>query len=222
MNFSQIINRKSNILIYNMHDQPNIIEDIEVKTSLKYLGVKITNAKNCFDEFKKDQILKARKLANISHSIMTRSCNRLLIGKNYWKSLCLSSVLYAAEVLEFTEAEILQLQIIKNSVYRSILQAPKYIVSCALRGEVGASSCRARDAKTKILFAKHLLKEKRNDLNKNIISGEIEQGKSKWTKILFKYLKEIKLTIQEVQTLTKPQIVKKIKSWDTEKWKKRS
>ena len=49
--------RKSNVLIYNMNEQPDRIEDIEVKTSLKYLGVKITNAKSCFDEFKKEQLL---------------------------------------------------------------------------------------------------------------------------------------------------------------------
>ena len=212
--------RKSNVLIYKMNDQPDRIEDIEVKTSLKYLGVKITNAKNCFDEFKKEQLLKAKQLANISHSIMARSCNRLLIGKNYWKFLGLSSVLYAAEVLEFREAELLQLQVIENSVYRSILQAPKYIANGALRGEVGASSSRARDAKIKILFAKHLLKDKRNDLNKTILLREIEQGTSRWTKVFFKYLKEINITIQNVQTFTKIQIVNKIKNWDTEKWRK--
>ena len=54
-----------------------------------------------------------------------------------------------------------KLQVIENSVYRSILQAPKYIANSALRGEVGASSSRARDAKIKILFAKHLLKGKK-------------------------------------------------------------
>ena len=29
------------------------------------------------------------------------------MGKNYWKTLGLSSVLYAAEILEFTEPELL-------------------------------------------------------------------------------------------------------------------
>ena len=152
---------------------------------------------------------------------MARSCNRLLIGKNYWKSLGLSSVPYAAEVLEFTEAELLQIQVIENSVYRSILQAPKYIANGALRGEVGAStSSRARDAKTKILFAKHLLKNKRNYLNTTILLREIEQGTSRWTKTFLKYLKEINITIQNVQTFKKTQIVNEIKSWDTEKWRK--
>ena len=114
----------------------------------------------------------------------------------------------------------MQLQVIENSVYRPILQAPKYIANGALRGEVGASSSRARGAKIKILFAKHLLKDKRNDLNKTILLREIEQGTSRWTKIFFKYLKEIKITIQNIQTFTKTQIGNKIKSWDTEKWRK--
>ena len=67
------------------------------------------------------------------------------------------------------------------------------------------------DNSRQILFAKHLLKDKKNDLNETILLREIEQGTNRWTKLFFKYLKEINITIQNVQTFTKTQIVNKKK-----------
>ncbi len=53
---------------------------------------------------------------------------------------------------------------IEYSVYRAILQLPTYAANSAIRRETKASFCYARDMKIKLLFAKHLLKENRNDL----------------------------------------------------------
>ena len=110
---------------------------------------------------------------------MARSCNRLMIGKAYWKSLGLSTVLYATEITESTETDLKQLQIVDNYVYRAILQTPKYAAISALRSEVGASSAIDRDVKTKILFAKHLLEENRNELCRNIFLKELESDDTK-------------------------------------------
>lgn len=77
--------------------------------------------------------------------------------------------------MEFTE-EITKLQRIENTVYRTILQVPTFAANSVLRGDIGASSCYARDMKIKlpVLFAKHLLKEDRNNLSENIFLREIE------------------------------------------------
>ena len=215
-----LINKdKSNILIYNLKEKPRAIENIEVCDTIKYLGVKISNTRNCFARHKEETINKAKQLANMTYSIISRSCNRLMIGKNYWKSMCLSIILYAAEVIEYTEEEIAKLQVIENSVYRAILQVPTFVANGALRGEIGATSSRARDAKIKILFAKHLLSESRNDLNKEIFIKEYENGDNKWIKTLRKYLKEMGLNITEVKNLNKNKIKEKVKIWDTYKWK---
>ena len=74
------------------------------------------------------------------------------------------SFLYAAEILEYIEEELKSFQIIDNQVYRAILELPIYTASSALRSEVGASSSKSRDIKSKILFVKHILENGSNDL----------------------------------------------------------
>ena len=89
-------------------------------------------------------IEKAIKMANITYSILTRSCARLLIGKVYWKSIALPTILYGANVIDFTKTEIQKLQRIENSVGRKIMNAPSYTQEAALRREIGISSMKGR------------------------------------------------------------------------------
>lgn len=92
---------------------------------------------------------KANQLANMAYSITERSCNRLLVGKGYWKGVGLATIAYGAEILYYTKKELDKLQCTENKVYRCILQVPTYTASCVLRSEVGATSTVARDAKIK-------------------------------------------------------------------------
>ena len=79
---------------------------------------------------------KAKKLANQTYPVIAKSCNKILIGKTFWKSLALPSILYGANIIEFSKTEIEKLQTIENSVYRQILGAPNYAQKSALRGEI--------------------------------------------------------------------------------------
>lgn len=126
---------KSNTIIYNMKEQPEAIEDIQVVKETKYLGVKINNTRKIFGIHKKEMLKKAQKLANATYSIIERSCNKLMVGKAYWKNLALPSILHGIEIINLTEQEINKLQTIENSVYRKILNAPSYATNSSLRGE---------------------------------------------------------------------------------------
>lgn len=68
-------------------------------------------------------IEKAQKLANLTYSVIGKSCNKVLIGKTYWKNVALPSILYGTSIITLTEAEIDKLQTIENGVYRRILGA---------------------------------------------------------------------------------------------------
>ena len=84
----------------------------------------------------------------MSYSIVANLCNRILIGKTFWKP----SFLYASEIMEYTEEELKIFQRLDNQVYKAILELPKYTATSALRSEIGASFAKARDIKNKILF----------------------------------------------------------------------
>lgn len=57
---------------------------------------------------------------------------------------------------------------------RAALQLPTYATTGALR-EFRASSCLAVDMNIKLLFAKHLLTESRNNLFRNIVMKELKK-----------------------------------------------
>ena len=63
---------------------------------------------------------KARKMANMTYTVISQNVNKILIGKTYWKSVVLSSILHRTNVIQFTQTELQELQIIENSVYRYI------------------------------------------------------------------------------------------------------
>jgi len=140
----EINKNKSKIIIFNMKDKPERIRDIEVSDKLKYLGILINDSKKCFRIQKEEMIKKARKLANVTYSVVGRCCSKILIGKTFWKSIVLPTVLYGTSVIDMTKKEIEELQRVENGVYRQILGAAGYTQAAALRGEIGAKSMKAR------------------------------------------------------------------------------
>ena len=106
---------KSNILIYNnKYNYGEKIENIEITESIKYLGVMITNTKDCF-RLQKEKILdKANKMANLVPAIIHRSSNKLLIGKTFWKNVALPKFLFATTVIPVNQGFMQKLQTIEN------------------------------------------------------------------------------------------------------------
>ena len=110
---------------------------------IKYLGVTINDQKICFITQKKQIIQKARKMANMTYTVIAQSVNKILIGKTYWKRVVLPSILHETNVIQFTKSELEQLQKLENSVYRYIQGASRYAQVPTLRREIGASSMHA-------------------------------------------------------------------------------
>ena len=216
-----------------MEQTPESIEGISVTNEIKYLGITITNKRNMFQEQKNKTIHKAQRLANMTYSVIARSCHKITIGKAYWKSVCLPSILYGASILNFTENEINKLQTIENGVYRQILGAPKYAQTCTLRGEVGASSMKARIIEGRFMFLKSIIEiyktktqenANREEDNRNKLMKEILR-KTKlnflnWMKTTTKHFTCIDMTYNDIETLDREEIKRRIKIWDSEQWKK--
>ena len=207
---------KSSIIIYNRKEKPEQIEGIRVVETIKYLGVKINNKRNMFKTQKEEMLQKANRLANLTYSIIAKSCNKVLIGKTYWKSVALPSILYGTNVINLTDTEIEKLQRTENSVYRKILGGVKSTARAALRGDIGASEMKTRLITNKLQYINTMYNGKKGIL-KTIIS-DIQEKSNKWWKTIEKYLTETGTTIHTIKTSTKKEIKEIMKKWDTEKW----
>ena len=229
----EINKNKSKIIIYNLEDSPQQIENIEVCEEIKYLGLTLTNNRNIFTKQKKIMIEKAQKLANLTYSIIAKSCHKIIIGKAYWKNVCLPSILYGANVVNFTETDIQKLQTIENSVYRQILGAPKFAQTCTLRGEVGASTMKKRIMEGKILYLKSIIDTYTTKTQENLTREEDTRNsllketyrmancnQQPWIRNINKYLECSKLGLRDIEMLKKEEIKEKLRDWDTEEWKK--
>ena len=74
-------------MIFNVKEQPEHLCNIKVVQKIKYLGIEIDNKRNYFKTQIGKIIENARKMANITYSMIEKSCNKLLIGKTFWKSI---------------------------------------------------------------------------------------------------------------------------------------
>ena len=94
---------KSNILIYNSKEQPDHIEGIPVTNKMNYLGVTVQNKKDCFKLHKEECLNKARHRSNLMPAVIAKSCDKILIGKTYWKNAALPSIMHGTEIVCFTK-----------------------------------------------------------------------------------------------------------------------
>ena len=97
----KINKQKSGILIFQEGPQEvREIGGIPVGEQTKYLGVQIVIKKEMFAEQKKTCNSQGTETGKYDlYGITSRSCNKLMIGKTYWKSVALPSILYGTNVV---------------------------------------------------------------------------------------------------------------------------
>ena len=77
-----------------MLKKPEHLCNSKVVQKMKYLGIDIDNKTNYFKTQRGKIIENTRKIANITYSVIEKSCNKLLIAKTFRKSIALPSLLY--------------------------------------------------------------------------------------------------------------------------------
>ena len=145
----------------------------------------------------------------------------MLVGKTFWKGLVLPNLLFGVDIIPYRKGDLLKLQSYENKAYRTILGVPRYTAVEFLRGEIGASSALARDAKNKILFLKHALQSENNSMLAEIATNDIQGKVTRWAAVTKKYLRELNLSLEQVQAFHKDAIEKRIYEWDCKQWKEK-
>ena len=134
--------------------------------------------------------MQARKMANLTYSIIARSCSKIMIGKTYWKSVVLPGVLYASSVLTWTRKEMDEMQLIENQVWRQMLGAPRFTPVATMQGEIGASTMKCRDMKSKLKMMKHM-KTSKNGLLRAVAERMVREGSGGWIKQVDQYISAV-------------------------------
>ena len=64
-----------------------------------------------------------KKFENMTYSVISKCCNKILVGKTYWKGMVLPSILNGIGVLNANYELVENVQGTENGVYRKILGA---------------------------------------------------------------------------------------------------
>ena len=215
--------KKSEILVFNIPDPPAHVDGIKVVRESKYLGVKVQNDFNLFAAQKLRIVNEAKRMSNMAFSVIEKSCHKTLIGKTYWKSVVIPSVLYGVEAVNFSDTDAEKLQRLENSVMRRILKAPKYATIAGMRGEVGIGTMKSRLARGRIQYVRRKIQGE-NRLIIGILDNMRRRG-APWWRRLVSYLDWAGIREEELTTISctqvKNKIADKIKAdWQTELWQK--
>ena len=186
-------------------------------SKVKYLGIEIDNKRNYLKTQREKIIQKAREMANITFSVIERSCNTLLIGKTFWKIIFLPSVLYGFNIIDLTEDNINKLQKIENSVYRSILGAAHYSPNVTLRGEIGASVVKKRVIIGILNFIKRI-QSNRNKLLETILWTIETEQETKWIQTTMKYMNVPNIHFNDIRLNSKEYFKQFMIKWDRNIW----
>ena len=123
-------------MVFNENEERVEIEGVRVVMETEYLGVTVVNKRNMYEKQREQMVAKAKKMGNLTHSVLEKSCHRILIGKAYWKGIVLPRIVYAAEVVNLRQKERESIQVQENEALRKMLKAPSYIIAVAgMRGE---------------------------------------------------------------------------------------
>lgn len=210
---------KSYFILFNTTEEIEEIEGIKVTDKIKYLGININNTKNCFKVHKEEIMKKAQRMANLTYSVIHKSCNKMLIGKTYWKSVVMPMLLHGSSVIDFKKEELRKLQSIENGVLRMIVGARKYTAEEGVRGEVGASLFETRVMKSRLIYIQSILKGERNELVEKIMRSTIECRADTWSRDSMNILEALGISVQQLEEMKRTQLEKEVLKWDTGKWK---
>ena len=208
---------KCNVLVFNRKTDVRSIKGMNVVKDVKYLGVRVSSGKDLFKVHRENVGLKARKMNNMTYSVIHKSCNRVLIGKTYWKSVVLPGLLYGSSVFCWNVSDIERLQKCENAVWRCVLGAPSYAPLVTLQGEVGSSSMLARDMKAKLKYEKHV-RNGENELLRSMYDDMCEWNKCKWLETVKMYRERVGMQASELDDLSNECIKKKVYAWESDRW----
>ena len=212
---------KSQCMIINRKEPgPEKLGEVVVVPSIKYLGITITDRRKHMKEYKEQKIKLARKMSGVTFSVIARSCNKLLIGKTYWKSVVLPSILTAGAVVDWNTGELERLQVIENTVWRQILGAPSYVAVEALRGEIGCATVIERDMKIKLCYLRYILERKNDLLTEILIEMKEFKRAGQWLKDVRKYMNDINIrSMESLLQINEKNIKAKVREWGEERWR---
>lgn len=118
-------------------------------------------------------------MANQTYAVTAKSCNKLLIGKTYCKSVALPNILFGAILVHLTKTDIEGLQRTEISANGTIIGASKSYPVSGIREKVRSSLMSSKIMGGKLQCMQGTMKGEANEIVRDIIDIYKEEPKNK-------------------------------------------
>ena len=120
-------------------------------------------------------------------------------------------------VIPTSKTKIEALQRKENKVWRYLLGIGGYSTVDALRGELGASIVKSRVMETTLQYVRSVMNSKFENI-KEMMQDTIRLKTGKWYKTVNSYIEELNIDWTDVYQMSKEELKRKIKNYDTKAW----
>ncbi|KAG0713413.1 hypothetical protein GWK47_016279 [Chionoecetes opilio] len=142
---------KSKVIIVNItEDDRNATwrqgeNELEQTSEYKYLGMCMSS--NGCGKAKAEKISQVNQWVGRLRSVARMRASKYDVLREVWKSVAVPRIMYGMDVIAWNESEIEILKVGQNRVARMALNAPRYVATEGLRGDMGWSTFRERHSK---------------------------------------------------------------------------
>merc|ERR1712120_103765 len=214
----QINREKTKIMKVRGQKDDCKLDDYEMVEETTYLGITIGGKGSDIFEIENKKVLdKANRKVNSIMSEASRSADKALVGKAIWKQISIPSILFGRAVVPTCSTLAEKLQRKENKVWRHTMGIGGYYTVAGLRGEMGASLMKTRIMKTTLQYVREVINGKFKNIREMMLDI-IKMKVGNWYRIVNSYLKEFKINWEDIYKMTKEDINKIIKIYDTQLW----
>merc|ERR1712002_358655 len=196
------------------------LDEYEMLEETTYLGITIGGKNSDIFEIENKKVLKkADRKVNSIMSEASRSADKALVGKAIWKQISVPSILFGRAVVPKCNTLAEKLQRKENKVWRHTMGIGGYSTAAGLRGEMEASLMKTRIMKTTLQFVREVINGKFENIREMMLDT-IKMKKGNWYRVVNLYLRELKIDWEDIYGMTKEDINKMMKNYDTKLWTK--
>ena len=215
----EINEKKTKIMKVKGPNNNEQIEGYEMVQEARYLGITVGGrGRNIFERENEDFLAKAERKVNLLMAEVRKSADKAVVGKAIWKLMCIPAILFGRAVVPTCASRIEGLQRLENRVWRYLLDIGGYSTIDALRGEMGASMVKSRVMETTLQYVRSTMNSEFDDIKK-LMQHTIDTGKGRWYSNVNSYREVLNITWEELYGMTKEELKRRVRIYDTEVWK---
>ena len=126
---------------------------IEEASEYKYLGVQVKGGQNGGINAAQERLSECRRVVGMIKFTANRSGERLVVGREAWKGIAVSKLMYGCGAIAGELKEINNMDRMQNEIGRWLWASGMNVSNALIRGETGWSTFKEREAKVKLDWA---------------------------------------------------------------------